>query len=163
MQGKAALVGDFPNGEARARWSKSWSKGPGVAGPEPWVPSKHGGNQGLTPGHPESLHQAIQNCRRVGDSSAGVSPSGPDRLQLQRVEGHEQVGKQPTKYPVLTKCGKSRGRNKQGGSVGSQAGRQAVWLLSEPKFQVLSYLLVKLMYLEYMHESGESNPPFLFS
>jgi hypothetical protein len=124
-----------------------------------------------------------------------MSPSGPDRLQLQCVERHEQVGKQSTKHPVLTECGKSRGGSKDGGSVGSraggqvgrqaggqagrragrQAGRQAggqagrraggraVWLCSEPKLHLLSYLFVTHIYLGYMHVSGENNLPFLFS
>lgn len=133
------------------------------AGPEPWVPSKHRGNQGLNLGTLTVYTRPYRARQGVGDSSAGMSPSSLDRLQLQRMEGHEQVGKQPTKYSVLTMCGKSRGRNKEAGSAGSRAERQQSGYSQSPKLQVLSYSFVILIYLEYMHESGESNPPFLFS
>lgn len=43
-----------------------------------------------------------------------------------------------------------------------QGGRQSGYSQSL-KRQVLSYLLATFIYLEYMHESGESNSPFLFS
>lgn len=50
-----------------------------------------------------------------------------------------------------------------GRQAGRRVGRQAVWLLSEPKLQLLTYLFVTHIYLGYMHVSGENNPPFLFS
>lgn len=130
------------------------------AGPKSWVPSEPGGCR--------AYHRALRACprpsracRRAGDSSAGMPPSRPARLHL--CGGARAGWKQPTKHPVLTKCGKSRGRNKDSGRVGSRAGRQAAWLLSGPKLQGLSYVFVTLIYLGYMHVSGKSNPPFLFS
>lgn len=98
-------------------------KGPGVGGWPRVLSAIRAELGGERPGL-NTCRRPHRARRRAGDSSAGMSPSSPDRLHLQHVEGHGQVGKQPTKYPVLTKGGKSRGRNEEGGSVGSPAARQ---------------------------------------